>query len=102
MGRKIEYKHFKIKMDMYGNSKRVTHWEYRVVFICIFFLKDSSHSVCTQLVGPYLQAALLEGAGAVFHGEDSLPLLCLLLPSAEWFCGDNVNLITTCECVLYE
>lgn len=72
----------------------------RVAFICIF--KDGSHSTSTQLVGPYLWAALLKGEGVLFSRKDSIPLLCLLLSSAEWCSGDNVNLITTCECVLYE
>lgn len=27
MERKIECTHFKIKIDMYGNSKRMAHWE---------------------------------------------------------------------------
>jgi hypothetical protein len=43
----------------------------RVVFISIF--KDSSHSLHTQLVGPYLQAALLKGKGVVFPREDGVP-----------------------------
>lgn len=71
MGRQIECTHFKIKRDMYGDSMRMTHWEESVVFISIF--KDISHSVCTQLVGPYLQAALLKGEGVIFRREDSIP-----------------------------
>jgi hypothetical protein len=27
MGRQIESTHFEIKMDMYGDAMRVTHWE---------------------------------------------------------------------------
>lgn len=42
-----------------------------VVFISVF--KDISHSICTQLVGPYLQSALLKGEGVAFHREDSIP-----------------------------
>lgn len=51
-------------------------WEWpigrnRVVFISVF--KDISHSICTQLVHPYLQAALLKGEGDIFPREDSIP-----------------------------
>ena len=94
------WKTFQSKVDMYEDSMRMSHWRTQVVFISIF--KDSSHSVCTQLGGPYLWAALLKGEGVFFSREDSIPLLCQLLSSAEWCSGDNVNLITTCECVLYE
>lgn len=42
---------------------RRTHWEVEGHFISIF--KDSSHSIGTWLVDPYLQTALLKGEGVV-------------------------------------
>lgn len=50
-------------MGMYGYSARRTRWEEVGHFIRIS--KDSSHSVGTWLVDPYLQAALLKGEGVV-------------------------------------
>ena len=74
MGSQTECTHFKIEMDVYGDLMRGPIGKNWVIFISI--VKESSHSIGMQLVGSYLQAALLKGEGVTFRGRTSTPAVC--------------------------